>query len=44
MLELEDCGYNLVHNIACGFEPLEMFKDADVCIFLGGFPRKKVKP
>ena len=40
MLEIEDCGYELVESVVASHEPSEMFKDADICIFLGGFPRK----
>lgn len=39
-LELEDCAYKLVTNISVGFNPEEMFMNADVVIFLGGYPRK----
>jgi len=40
-MELEDFYYPLVKDIKYGSNPNEMFKDIDVGIFLGGFPRKE---
>jgi malate/lactate dehydrogenase len=40
VMEIEDSCFHLVQNIKFGADPKEMFKDADVAIFLGGFPRK----
>ncbi|KRX08925.1 Mitochondrial carrier domain [Pseudocohnilembus persalinus] len=39
-LELEDCAYKLVKSIEIGFQPEKIFQDADIAIFLGGYPRK----
>jgi len=39
-LELEDCAYTLVKSIDVGHDPSVLFKNIDVGIFLGGFPRK----
>ena len=38
--ELEDCGFSLLKEIRIGTSAAELFKDADIAIFLGGFPRK----
>jgi len=40
ILELEDCAYPLVKSFESGHDPLILFKDIDVGVFLGGFPRK----
>lgn len=40
-MEIEDCAYPLLNSIDFGSDPNEMLKDADVAIFVGGFPRKK---
>lgn len=39
-MEIQDCAYPLLSSIEHGIIPEEMFKDADVIVFLGGFPRK----
>ena len=39
-LEILDGAYPLVKNIKIGFNPEEIFKDINVGIFVGGFPRK----
>ena len=39
-MELRDCVFPLVKDIKTGFDANEMLKDADVAIFLGGFPRQ----
>jgi len=39
VLELYDCALPLIHSITAGFKPEELFLDADICIFLAGFPR-----
>lgn len=39
-MELEDSEFPLVTKVLQGADPKEMLKDADVAIFLGGFPRK----
>jgi len=41
ILELYDCNYPLLDSVVSGSNPNEMFKDADVIVFIGGFPRKK---
>lgn len=38
--ELEDCGFKLLKDVRIGTSAMELFKDADVAIFMGGFPRK----
>jgi len=40
-LELLDGAYPLVKNIEWGWDPKVIFKDADVAVFIGGFPRQK---
>ena len=42
MLELEDCGYDLLANCKGGDNASEIFKDADVVAFFGGLPRNAV--
>ena len=39
-LEVEDCAYPLLKEIIHSTDPEVSFKDADVAIFVGGFPRK----
>jgi malate/lactate dehydrogenase len=39
-MELEDCAYPLITKIEYGADPKVIFKDADLVICLGGFPRK----
>ena len=39
-MELSDCASPFIESIKTGFEALELFKDCDYIIFLGGFPRK----
>ena len=39
-MEIQDCAYPLLLSLEYGDKPEEMFKDADVIVFLGGFPRK----
>lgn len=41
VMELEDCAYPLVHSIVASTELSVAFKDVDICILAGGFPRKK---
>ena len=36
-----DCGYDLVESVTIATNSKDAFKDIDVAIFLGGFPRKK---
>ncbi|CAG9311747.1 unnamed protein product [Blepharisma stoltei] len=40
VMELQDCAYPLFYKISYGSDPAVLFKDADLIIFLGGFPRK----
>ena len=40
ILEIEDGAYPLLSSITSGSDPLEMFKDLDLGVFIGGFPRK----
>lgn len=39
-MEIDDGAYPLVNEVKYGSDPLEMFKDLDVGIFIGGMPRK----
>ena len=39
-MEIQDCTYPLLLSVSFGDKPEEMFKDADIIVFLGGFPRK----
>lgn len=39
-MELNDCAPALISEVQIGYDPVEIFKDADFIIFLGGFPRK----
>jgi malate/lactate dehydrogenase len=38
-MELEDCAYPLLNISYYGSDPKEAFKNADLIIFLGGYPR-----
>ena len=40
-MELEDCAYPNLVNVVCTTDPLVAFDNANVCILVGGFPRKK---
>jgi NAD-dependent malate dehydrogenase len=40
-MELEDGAYSLVQDIESGTDPKIVFKDCDVVVFIGGFPRKE---
>lgn len=39
-MEIEDCAYPLLANLTIGVDPLVLFKEVDLIVFLGGFPRK----
>jgi len=39
-MELLDCAFPALANVICTGDPLVAFKDADVAILVGGFPRK----
>jgi len=39
VLELMDCGYDLLNSIKTATDANKAFKGVDVVIFLGGFPR-----
>jgi len=41
VMELQDCAYPVLTSVTCGHDPKVMFKDMDVGIFVGGFPRKE---
>lgn len=41
VMEINDCAFPLCKSIQYGDNPRQMFKDCDVIVFLGGFPRKK---
>ncbi len=41
VMEIHDGAYPLVVDVKCGFDPREMFKDMDIGLFVGGFPRKE---
>ena len=38
-MELEDCVFPLLKINYYGSDPYQAFKDSDLVIFLGGFPR-----
>lgn len=40
-MEIQDSTYPLLVSVEYSDKAEEMFKDADVIVFLGGFPRKK---
>ncbi len=40
VMEIHDCAYPLLTSVKYGSDPKEMFKDLDVGLFVGGFPRK----
>ena len=40
-MEISDCTYPLLLSVEYSDKPEEMFKDCDVIVFIGGFPRKK---
>lgn len=40
-MEIQDSTYPLLVSVEFSDKPEEMFKDVDVIVFLGGFPRKK---
>jgi malate/lactate dehydrogenase len=39
-MEIEDCVYTKLDKVTSGSDPRVMFKDADVIVFLGSFPRQ----
>lgn len=41
VLEIQDGAYPIVESLETGSDPRKMFKDLDVGIFVGGFPRKQ---
>lgn len=40
-MELQDCAYPNLVGVKYSADPKEMFKDLDVGLFVGGFPRKQ---
>ena len=40
-LEIVDGAYPLVAQVSSGSDPVLLFKDLDVGVFIGGFPRKQ---
>lgn len=40
IMEIGDCAFHRLAKVSSGSDPNVMFKDADVIVFLGGFPRK----
>ena len=40
ILEIEDGAYPLLNSVSSGSDPNVLFKDLDVGVFIGGFPRK----
>ena len=40
ILEIEDCAYPLLSSVTSGSCAKDLFKDIDVGVFVGGFPRK----
>lgn len=41
VMEVQDCAFPLVLSIEYGADPTEIFKDVNVAVFVGGFPRLK---
>lgn len=41
IMELNDGVFPFLESVISSSNPIEMFKDADVVVFLGGFPRKQ---
>jgi malate dehydrogenase len=41
ILEIEDGAYPLLSSVQAGSDPKVLFKDIDVGVFIGGFPRKQ---
>ncbi len=41
VLEIEDGAYPLLSSVQTGSDPKVLFKDIDVGVFIGGFPRKQ---
>mmetsp|Transcript_24749 Transcript_24749/g.21932 ORF Transcript_24749/g.21932 Transcript_24749/m.21932 type:complete len:167 (-) Transcript_24749:545-1045(-) len=41
IMELKDCAFPNLKNVQGGSDPEIVFKDCDVVVFIGGFPRKK---
>lgn len=39
-MEIDDCSYPLLNELWVGSDPKVAFKDLDVGVFIGGFPRK----
>jgi malate/lactate dehydrogenase len=39
-MQIEDCAFQLIRSVEVSSDPAIAFKDIDVGIFLGGFPRK----
>lgn len=39
-MEIADCAYPLVKAVRYGSDPMKMFENIDVGVFIGGFPRK----
>jgi len=39
VLELQDCGFDLLKKVITATDPESGFVDCDVIVFLGGFPR-----
>ncbi len=40
VMELEDGAYGLLDGVVASIDPMVAFRDVDVCVLLGGFPRK----
>ena len=40
-MEIRDCAYPLLLSLEFSDDAEEMFRDCDVIVFIGGFPRKK---
>jgi malate/lactate dehydrogenase len=41
VMEIYDCAYPCIVDVKFGDKPMEMFKDLDIGLFVGGFPRKE---
>jgi len=38
-MELQDCNFELLLSVTATTDPAEAFKDAELAVLLGGFPR-----
>ncbi len=41
LMELQDCNYELLSSVVATTDPTKAFKDVELAVLLGGFPRKQ---